>query len=122
MKFTIPKPTPSNNEIKGMHRMVYKKLREEFAWLVKVNANIPEKPIKKCRIMFTRYSSGQLDWSNLYGGFKVLEDCLVVSTTRNPSGLSIIEDDNPNVVLSLSGRQEKCKRGEGKTEVWIVEC
>ncbi len=122
MIINIPKATPSNNEIKGMHHQKYKRLRNEFAWLVKAETDwAPEYPIEQCEITITRYASRLLDWDNCYGGIKPLMDCLVSATKANPSGLGLILDDNPNVVINLKMQQEKCKRTECRTVIKISE-
>ncbi len=121
IQFDIPKATPSNNKIKGMNRFEYKKLREEFFWLVKSHAPSVDKPIQKCDLIIKRYGSRLLDWSNAYGGIKPLEDCLVIQSKSSPNGLGLIVDDNPNCVLSLTMHQQKCKRNEERTIIKIIE-
>ena len=120
--FTIPIATPTNNYLKGMNRFVYKSLREKIAWMVasEVGMNCGE-PVEICDIIITRYGSRLLDWDNCYGGIKPLMDCLVTSTGKNPNGLGIILDDNPQVVITLTMHQEKCKRSEERTTVKILQ-
>ena len=120
--FTIPKATPSLNQIKGMNQHVYKRLRQDFFWLVKSQIHRAKgDPIKNCSISITRHGSRMLDWDNCYGGIKPLMDCLVMPTKTNPSGLGLIEDDNPKVVTSLVMYQEKAKRAEEKTVIIIMD-
>ena len=77
--------------------------------------------MQRCHIEIERHSAGLPDWDGLYGGMKGLLDCLVVPSKRNPHGLGLIRDDNPNCVLSLTARPVKAPEGEGKTVVTIRE-
>ena len=69
----------------------------------------------------TRFGLKKLDWVNLYGSFKSLEDVLVVPTQRNPSGLGLIVNDDTDHVLSLTVNQIIVSAGEEKTKVRILE-
>ena len=113
ISFTLPKPTPSNNVLKGQHYFAYKKLREEFVDMVKEVVPVPEKPITRCEIFITRYGSTPMDWDNVYGGFKPLLDALIIG--------GIISDDNPAVVTKLEAAQVKCKRKDAQTRVVIFD-
>ena len=97
-KLDLPWPTPSNNEIKGMHFTKYRKLRKNWrdaVWIA-LNGRLPDESLPLVFIEIDRYSQGiGLDWDNAYGGLKVLLDCLVESSSRNPDGLGLILDDNP---------------------------
>lgn len=77
-------------------------------------------PMQKCKVYIERHSSGVPDTDGLYGGLKPLLDCLVVCTKRNPHGLGIIEDDNPDC-MDLKAVSVKSKRKEAKTVVEITE-
>ena len=46
-------------------------------------------------------------------------DCLVLKSKKNPNGLSIIEDDSPEHIISLNVKPIKCKRGDEKTVILI---
>lgn len=106
MSLTIPRATPSNNEIKAMHFAVYKKLRETFRGLVADQLHLHHHhlgglargpdgvPISPAWLQIERGKAGVgLDWDNAYGGLKPLLDCLVCPSARNPSGLGIVADD-----------------------------
>lgn len=118
----LPHETPSNNTIKGMHFHAYKKLREDWRGyvLAALNQKTPGSPIELAHVEIDRHCVGKLDWDNAYGGTKPLMDCLVSQTTRNPNGLGLIADDNPDCIPNAPIlRQVKAKRGEGKTVVRI---
>ena len=116
--------TPSNNEIKKMHFATYKKMREQFAWLVKLEKlkqGYSGKPWKHCKVEIIRNGSRWLDWDNAYGGIKPLMDCLVAPSKSSPNGCGLILDDNPSVVSSLVMKQTKVKRGEESTYIRITK-
>lgn len=114
----VLKKAPSNNTIKKMHHQKYKKLRDEWSWLIRAAIKkIPKKPIGACVIMVESRLIQLMDWDNCYGGLKPILDCLVVPTKTSPSGLGIIIDDNPTIVRHLSAVQTKVstKKEEGIT-------
>lgn len=121
----LPEPSPSNNEIKGMHFHVYKK--ERNAWQQRTEAALAGvdrlPPLQRSFLVIHRECcGGGLDWDNAYGGLKPLLDCLVAPSTRNPSGLGLIVDDNPsNMPFPPFVKQLSAKRGQGKTTVSIYE-
>jgi hypothetical protein len=120
----LPEPTPSNNELRGMHYRVYKKTREE--WRDRVAAavpSLPAKPLQKAFIEVERYcGTGGLDWDNVYGGLKPLLDCLVAQSAKNPDGLGFIQDDGPKFIpVRPDVTQHPAKRGAGRTVVRIYE-
>lgn len=125
LSLTIPKATPSNNEIKGMHHSVYTQLRRTFQCLVKdalwTTNQQNYTTIATSWLRVKRYATSDgLDWDNAYGGLKPLLDCLVTLNPRNPSGLGIITDDNPRVMpFPPFIQQERCKKGEERTELHI---
>jgi len=82
----------------------------------------PAAPIQRTRLVIIRHSAGYLDWDNALGGLKPLLDCLVIASKRNPDGLGLIFDDNPNAMPEPPYmRQEKCERGHGHTECCVYE-
>ena len=74
-------------------------------------------PITVCEIHIERHSPGIPDPDAIVA--KPLLDALVVCTKRNPHGLGIIYDDNPDVIRSFKVDAIKGKRGAGKTIVMI---
>lgn len=121
----LPEATPSNNAIKGMHRFVYKKLRERWKQMVydAVNAlGVPPMKLQLCHLQIDRHCAGSLDWDNAYGGLKPLLDCLVAPTARNPDGLGLIRDDGPKFMPTAPEvKQFAAKKGCGKTVVRIFD-
>ena len=117
----LDEASPSNNTLKGMHRFEYKKLREGFA--VKVRGALAgRQPLQLAwsALYVVRRSAGHLDWDNALGGLKPILDCLVAPSARNPSGLHIIQDDNPDAMPHPPYmRQLPAKRGQGSTQVYI---
>lgn len=94
----LPRETPSNNVIRGMHFRTYRELRKQWQMLVFValNGRRPPKPLDSVFLHIERNSHGEgLDWDNAYGGLKPLLDCLVIPTRSNPDGLGVITDDGP---------------------------
>lgn len=121
-RIIIPEPTPSNNVIKGMQRFAYRDLRRtwrDYVW-VGLKGRLPKQPLSSARVVINRHCNGALDWDNAFGGLKVLFDCLVVPTDRNPDGLGLITDDNPVAMPEPPYlRQIKARRGKGFTECLI---
>jgi len=121
IRFEIPEPTPTLNVWQRYHWKKRRRVAKGFAWMVReaIGAGKRE-PFNKCRVYIERHGAGVPDTDGLYGGAKVLIDCLVVCTQRNPHGLGLIRDDSPDC-MELKVVSVKCKRGEGKTVVEITE-
>lgn len=121
----IPRETPSNNELRGMHFHAYKNLRRMWRLevMVALKGNRPSHPIQRAYLKITRScAGGGLDWDNVYGGLKPLLDCLVACTSKNPDGLGIIQDDGPRFMpYRPDVKQEDAKRGAGSTLIEIYE-
>jgi hypothetical protein len=117
----LDEASPSNNTIKAMHFRAYKKLREDFSAKVKAALDDAEAPhLEHSALFIVRRSAGTLDWDNALGGMKPILDCLVQPSARNPSGLHIVQDDNPkNMPYPPFMRQLPAKRGEGSTEIYV---
>ncbi len=121
--FEIPHETPSNNILKGMHWMAYRRLRQ--LWRVRVlskglNGSRPRQPLARAALVVDRRCSGVLDWDNAYGGLKPLLDCLVVPTPRNPDGLGLVVDDNPrHMPYPPLVLQHRAPRGSSSSRVRI---
>lgn len=118
--------TPSNNVIREMHFMTYRKMRR--VWQAQVIQRLADlgrmraAPVTPAILVVDRYSAGELDWDNAYGGLKPLLDCLVKPSARNPDGLGLIEDDNPRAMpFPPIVRQLKSKRGGGKTVLSVYQ-
>jgi len=120
--FTVPLQTPSNNEIKEMHWLEYKRVRAKFrnhVW-AGLGGRRPSQPLSRSFIHVRRHCSGQLDWDNAYGGLKPLLDTLVASSPRNPDGLGLVTDDNPRTMpFPPFVEQIPAPAGKGKTEVFV---
>ncbi len=117
--------TPSNNEIRGMHYKAYMALRQ--LWQTRVfsralNGRLPEHPIQQSALVVVRRSSESLDWDNVFGGLKPVQDCLVKKTTKNPSGLGLIVDDNvKHMPFQPYVTQVSAAPGKGSTHFAIFE-
>lgn len=115
---------PSNNVIKGMHYLAYRKLR--MSWRMQIRAVLPRdqlglEPIDQALVLIERHAaSAGLDWDNAYGGLKPVLDCLVARSPRNPDGLGLIVDDSPrHMPFPPLVAQFKAPRGEGRTHIHI---
>jgi len=122
-ELSLPWQTPSNNQIKGMHYHQYRKLREQWregVWAA-LNGKLPKKPLHSAFIEIDRYCQGKgLDWDNAYGGLKILLDCIVAPSKRNPDGLGLILDDSPVYLPEPPFvRQLPAPRGQGYTDCRI---
>ena len=109
MKIVIPTVAPSLNVIMRQNPFEYQKMRRELCqeiWLALIqtgHAKAP--PISKARVHIIRRSPKKLDHDNFVGGCKPLLDCLRKVSRSNPSGLGLIDDDNPDA-LTVTYQQE----------------
>ncbi len=105
------------NQISGKHWSVIQKESKKWFLLIKNNliakqVRLPDEPLKKARIVYTRHSSRQCDHDNLISGTKKITDCLV--------RLRILDDDNPNVIETVH-LWEKCAPGKGRIRIQVNE-
>jgi Holliday junction resolvase RusA-like endonuclease len=112
-------------EIKGLPKMPNQVLRghwrnahnNKVLWhgrvMRKVGRNIPEHPIKRARICFTRLSSVEPDYDGLVGSFKPVLDALVK--------MGILENDKIANVGAPTYLHIKCAPRSGKIKVEIEE-
>lgn len=124
----LPQATPSNNTLKELHFHAYKHLRRKWRSLVVESlgsAKAPRPPIEKAFLVVERHcAGGGLDWDNAYGGLKPLLDCLVAPSAKNPDGLGLIRDDNPeNMPVPPFVTQHKASPGKSfmKVEIFDLE-
>lgn len=126
--FELPEATPSVNVLRDMHFHTYRRART--VWSQRVAGALKRRgfalhrhpPLQQAALIVARHSAGQLDWDNALGGLKLLQDCLVQASARNPDGLGLVQDDSPrHMPYPPFMRQLKAARGQGRTEVWIFE-
>lgn len=121
----LPRETPSNNEIRGMHFRTYRHLRQQWQLLVfsALHGRRPRCPLDQVFLRVDRSSYGEgLDWDNAYGGLKPLLDCLVMPTAKNPDGLGLITDDGPrHMPHPPYFTQQKAPPNKGSTLVRIYD-
>ena len=122
--FDFDEATPSNNVIKDMHFHAYRRLRQ--AWklrtFVQLGGRRPRQPLARAALVVIRWSAGHLDWDNAYGGLKPLLDCLVAPSNRNPDGLGLVADDNPEQMpFPPFMVQLPAKRNQSRTRVLIFD-
>ena len=117
--FELPEPTILLNRWQRMHWRDRRRHTEGVSWMVRTVVTPPATPLARCRIHVERYSERLPDWDGLYGGLKPLLDCLVRPTRRNPHGLGLIEDDNPQCIVSLTAEPAQAPRNRGWTRVQI---
>lgn len=96
-RLVIPKASPSNNVIRGLHFQKYRQLRK--AWqmelYVALKGRTPKEPLSHSFLSFERAVPGSgLDWDNVVGGLKPIIDCLVTPSSKNPDGLGLIVNDD----------------------------
>ena len=114
--------TPSNNDIKGMHWQVYKKLRKSLRdhCFVAAKGGSKGNSISPAFLVISRNSAKTMDWDNVYGGLKPLLDCLVQPSSANPDGLGyIVNDDVTNMPYPPYVIQGKAPPGKGSMTVKI---
>ncbi|MBK5943334.1 hypothetical protein LRF89_06650 [Halorhodospira sp. 9621] len=118
--FELPEPTILLNRWQRMHWRDRRRHTEAVAWMVRAAVTPPAQPVARCQVHIQRYSERLPDWDGLYGGLKPLLDCLVRPTKRNPHGLGIIEDDDPQCIVRLTAEPTFAPRKKGWTRVQIV--
>lgn len=77
--------------------------------------------ITRCEITVDRYTAYTRPPDIDAICVKPLLDALKPASRTCPYGLGIIEDDSPDVILSLVTRAHKCEKGKERTEVEIIE-
>ena len=110
IRFILPEPTPSNNQLLRMHWAVVKKNRLRYQKIIEAQIE-PMPPFERCGALVTRFGAKLLDYDNLYGGVKTLLDAI--------TDAGIWLDDNPNVLIDFKVEQFKAKKAEQRTEVKI---
>jgi hypothetical protein len=119
--FTLSKPTLLLNQLVRMHwtaRGRYQRaLAEEIASLV---PHIPgRQPLQHAVVTVERRSVGIGDQDGVIGGLKPMIDCLLVRSTRHPTGLGLILDDDPAHMTLIVRAIRVQKRAEQCTVVRI---
>ena len=114
VKIILPIVTPSNTELIAMHYITQWRLMKSYMWeLVAVGANDPKYKVKWKERRIVRFLScrrGRLDYGNLAGGFKKLEDALV--------NMGLLVDDSERYA-DISYFQ-KVDRDDPRTEILIL--
>lgn len=107
-------PPMPNKFYAGMHFSQRKKLKDQFSRSVFLaTAHIrPSIPLKKYKLVLTRFSASEPDYDGLVGSFKVVVDGLVTN--------GILANDK----LSMSGPWEvhwnKVKREQGFIRIKVI--
>jgi len=81
--------------------------------VILLEAKLPPKPLEKALVVLTRVSSVEPDFDNLTNSFKVILDSLIKC--------GVLEDDRPKNIGHPTYVWEKCKPGEGKIRIEVVE-
>lgn len=110
IRFVLPEPTPSNNQLLRMHWAVVKKNRARYRKIIEAQIHTMP-PFEKCGALVTRYGGKLLDYDNLYGGVKTLLDAI--------TDAGIWLDDNPTVLVDFKVEQIKTKKSDQRTEIKI---
>lgn len=105
---------PSLNTYTRMHWRQQRALHVTWAQAIHAYAKYRPKgiPMARCAIFWTRCASRLMDWTNMIGGLKPVEDALCPSSARHPAGLGWIEDDAPACVVEVKYAQLKVGREE----------
>lgn len=113
-KIILPIVTPSNNELLEMHWAALGRLKKSYMWeLIAVGANDEKYKVKgkeRREVRFMSFRRNTLDYGNLAGGFKKLEDALVE--------MKLIFDDSPKYA-DITYFQ-KIDRKDPHTEILIL--
>jgi Holliday junction resolvase RusA-like endonuclease len=88
---------PLLNVWQRMHWAKRSKVKEAWIWLLKQQK--PKIHSESVRIIFTRVSTQMADFDNIGGSFKAIGDAL--------TKCGVIQDDNPEIVKTLTLRWEK---------------
>jgi len=116
----------SKNDLNGSsmkRKMAYssaiKKAVREF--LLINRKRLPFVPLEgKVQVMFIFYGETERDYDNNDDTKKIFQDTLTVRhTERYGVGISIIEDDNPDILFPLPGSPMAIKSPEWKAEAWV---
>jgi hypothetical protein len=127
LDFTIPGLPKAQVAGSGGHWRT--RHEEAKRWEVRVKAIVlgdhylPEKPLKRARVLFERHSSQPIDSTNLRASFKAIEDALHCRPRGKRVGLPVLEDDKAE---NYEGgepevRWVKAKRGEGFVRIRVEE-
>ena len=122
ISFTLNRPTPLLNVLMRMHWRARGKYQRSLS--AEIASKVPHvpgrQPFQRATMTITRFSVGVApDEDGLIGGTKILQDCLLIRSTRHPDGLGIIVDDSPGH-LTVSVKAIRCRtRKEQRTEVVI---
>jgi len=111
VKLTIPAVPPSLNKTQRMHWAKRKRMND--SWKLWVRGALPElylKPFVKMRCTVWLFHSRPYDKDNSFGAVKPVVDAL--------RHWKLIYDDTAEY-LDLDVQQEKCKRKEGHTEIYL---
>lgn len=122
IEFTLPRLLPLTNQLLRMHWQKRRRLIKALAWEIRAVApRAPAEPFERARVTVTRCSSQPPDDDGLVGGVKMLLDCLVVPTKRNPWGLGYVVDDAPAHIEQHTVHEYAPPR-KGRTVVRIEAC
>ena len=134
VQFTLPDPFPLLNVLLRMHWRKRKEVQQLIAEQMS-RATVGQRPIRPfrhARVLIERHSPGTPDLDGLYGGAKLLIDCLSTpiyasarrkggkGQMRNPFGLSIVVDDGPDYIR-LHVNPVRCATVDRKTVVLVEE-
>lgn len=134
VQFALPDPFPLLNQLLRMHWRKRKDVQQLVAEQMSAATvgQRPVRPFRHSRVLIERHSPGSPDLDGLYGGAKLLIDCLSAPVyaparrrggkgrMRNPFGLSIVVDDGPDYIR-LHVSPVRCGKFDGKTIVLVEQ-
>jgi len=116
---------PMSNAARPLHWAARTRERKRWALLLKQAFGLARHhdalPLMKARVTFTRYSSRKPDHGdNLNSSFKQIRDLLTRESKKNPMGLGIVWDDDPDH-FEAEYKWEKAPRGHGFVTITVEE-
>jgi len=115
--FEIPFTLPGMNQMFRMHWIKKTAIKKKVLWLIlqQLHNNKVKRFPAKVRLVYTRYSIGEMDDDNLFSSQKFLRDALVQA--------AIIKDDSSSYIDKESSEclQVKVKHRKEQKTVLVVE-
>lgn len=137
--FELARPTLTLNQLLALKRQgdwAVSNHKKALAWEIKLACvgKLPSAPFERARLTIERLSRGTPDDDGLWGGLKLLIDCLLPQGDPRPAkrgsrkmvfphpfGLGIVADDCPRVLTTKPVAIRVRSAAEQKTKVTIEE-
>jgi len=86
---------------------------ERAVFAKSIAQGLPIEPLTKAIVVLTRYSSSEPDFDGLVSSFKCILDSLIKC--------GVLENDKMSVIGQPAYVWEKCKKGEGRIKIEVIE-